>query len=148
MRTYTAKPEDVKRDWFVIDVEGLPIGRVASRIATMLRGKHKPIYTPHVDTGDVIIVINAAKVGSTGNKENTKIYHRHTGFVGGIKSVVLKDLRATHPERIIEAAVRRMLPTGPLGRQMFKKLHVYADAQHPHQAQQPKELILKDTKLI
>lgn len=148
MKTYTAKPEDVKRDWFVIDANGLPMGRLASRIAILLRGKHKAIFTPHVDTGDVVIVINAAKVGATGNKENTKIYHRHTGFVGGIKSVVLKTLRATHPERIIELAVKRMLPSGPLGRQMFKKLHVYANAEHPHQAQQPKVLELAGTNLI
>lgn len=145
MKTYMARPEDVKRDWFVIDVEGLPIGRVASRIATMLRGKHKPEFTPHTDTGDVVIVLNAAKIGSTGNKENTKMYYHHTGYPGGIKSVELKKLRAAHPDRVIKAAVKGMLPAGPLGRQMFKKLYIYEGNDHPHQAQQPKPLVLQDT---
>lgn len=148
MKTYMAKPEDVKRDWFVIDVAGLPIGRVASRIATMLRGKHKPEYTPHTDTGDVIIVLNAAKVGATGNKENTKMYHHHTGFPGGIKSEELKKVRARKPEWVIGVAVKRMLRAGPLSRQMLKKLYIYAGNEHPHQAQQPRTLVLQDTKLI
>lgn len=148
MRTYTAKPEDVKRDWFVIDAQDLPIGRVASRIATILRGKHKAIYTPHEDTGDVVVLINAEKIGSTGNKENTKVYYHHTGYVGGIKAETLKDRRKRDARQIVNAAVKRMLPAGPLGRKMFKKLHVYVGAEHPHQAQQPKVLVLEGTKLI
>ena len=148
MRTFTAKPEDVKRDWFVIDAKGLPIGRLATKIATYLRGKHKTIYTPHVDTGDHMVIINAAQLGATGNKEQTKIYHRHTGYPGGIKSMRLEELRAKHPERIIEYAVKRMLPRGPLGRQMYKKLHVYAGAEHKHEAQQPQVLDLSDLSIV
>lgn len=139
MKTYTAKPDDIKRDWFVIDASTLTIGRLASRVASVLRGKHKTTFTPSVDTGDAVVVINAKSVQSTGKKEKTKIYHRHTGYVGGIKSTSLEKLRESHPERIIELAVKRMLPKGPLGRKMFKKLWVYAGAEHPHQAQQPKE---------
>jgi len=142
MKTYTAKPAEIKRDWFVIDVKDIPIGRVASRVASLLRGKHKTIYTPHVDTGDVVIIINAARIGATGKKEKTKIYHRHTGYPGGIKSITLEKLRASRPERIIELAVKNMLPKGPLGRKMAKKLWVYPGAEHPHQAQQPQEFDL------
>ncbi len=139
MRTYTAKEDDIKRDWLIIDAKNIPIGRLASCVASILRGKNKTIFTPHVDTGDAVIVINAAEVKATGRKEKTKTYHRHTGFIGGIKSMSLEKLRETHPERIIQLAVKNMLPKGPLGRKMAKKLWVYAGQEHPHQAQQPKE---------
>jgi large subunit ribosomal protein L13 len=140
MKTFSAKPHEVKRDWFVIDATGKPLGRLASEIARRLRGKHKPEYTPHVDTGDYIVVINAEKVKVTGNKEQDKMYHRHSGYVGSLKSVNLAKLRATHPERIIEHAVKGMLPKNPLGRSMFKKLKVYAGPEHRHGAQQPQAL--------
>jgi large subunit ribosomal protein L13 len=142
MKTYVAKPQDIKRDWFVVDAKTLTIGRLASRVASILRGKHKTTFTPHEDTGDVVVIINAEQELSTGKKEKTKVYHHHTGHIGGIKSVTLEKLRSTHPERIIQLAVKRMLPKGPLGRKMFKKLWVYKGAEHPHQAQQPKELTL------
>lgn len=140
MRTYSPKPEDIKRDWLIIDAKNIPIGRIASRIASLLRGKHKTTFSPHMDMGDAVIVINAGVVGATGKKENTKYYHHHTGWIGGLKSTNLGKLRKDHPERIIKLAVKNMLPKGPLGRQMFKKLWVYAGAEHPHQAQQPKEI--------
>ena len=140
MRTYTAKPKEVKRDWFVIDAKNIPIGRLSSRIASILRGKHKTTYTPFIDTGDVVIVINAAQVGATGDKEKQKVYYRHSGYPGGLKSTTLEKMRKEKPEMIIELAVKNMLPKGPLGRAMHKKLWVYAGADHPHQAQQPKEL--------
>lgn len=138
MKTYFARPKDIKRDWLVIDAKGLPIGRLATRIATLLKGKHKALYTPNMDVGDSVIVINASEVHATGKKEKTKFYYRHTGYPGGIKSISLEKLRATYPERIIENAVKRMLPRGPLGRKMFKKLYVYPGTEHPHQAQEPK----------
>ncbi len=140
MKTFSAKPAEVKRDWYVIDAEGKTLGRLATEIARRLRGKHKPEYTPHVDTGDYIIVVNAEKVAVTGNKESDKMYHRHTGYVGSLKSVSLGKLRQTFPDRIISAAVKGMLPSNPLGRAMFKKLKVYAGPDHNHQAQQPKPL--------
>ena len=140
MKTFSAKPAEVKRDWYVIDAEGKTLGRLASEVALRLRGKHKPEYTPHVDTGDYIIVINAKKIGVTGNKEKDKIYYRHTGYVGNMKSVSLGKLRETFPDRIITTAVKGMLPKNPLGRAMFKKLKVYAGSEHNHQAQQPKVL--------
>lgn len=140
MKTFVAKPQDIKRDWFVVDAKTMPIGRLASRIASILRGKHKTIFTPHEDTGDVVVVINASLVQSTGKKEKTKMYHWHTGYPGGIKSASLEKMRAKNPEKVIELAVKRMLPKGPLGRKMFKKLWVYAGNEHPHAAQQPKEL--------
>lgn len=136
------KPHEVRRDWVVIDAQGQVIGRVATEVARRLRGKHKTCYTPHVDTGDFVIVVNAAKVKSTGTKETDKQYWRHTGYPGGIKSTALGRMRETHPERIIEIAVRGMLPKNPLGRAMFRKLKVYAGAEHPHVAQQPKALAL------
>ncbi len=142
MRTFSAKPAEVKRDWFVIDAEGQTLGRLATEIARRLRGKHKPEYTPHVDTGDYKIVINAEKIGVTGNKESDKMYHRHTGYVGHLKSVSLGKLRKTFPDRIIKNAVSGMLPNNPLGRAMFKKLKVYSGSEHGHQAQQPKVLEL------
>lgn len=142
MKTYSAKAESVVRDWFVIDAEGQTLGRMASEIATRLRGKHKPEYTPHVDTGDYIVVINAEKVGVTGRKATDKMYYHHTGFVGGIKSISFEKLIEKAPERVIQNAVKGMLPRGPLGRAMFKKLKVYAGSEHPHTAQQPQELKL------
>ncbi len=142
MKTYSAKPETVKRDWFVVDANDKTLGRLATEIASRLRGKHKPEYTPHVDTGDYIVVVNAGKIGVTGKKRTDKIYHKHTGYIGGIKSVSFEKLIAKHPERVIEIAVKGMLPKNPLGRAMYKKLKVYAGAEHPHAAQQPKELAI------
>jgi large subunit ribosomal protein L13 len=140
MKTFSAKPETVKRDWFVIDAEDKVLGRLATEIARRLRGKHKAEYTPHVDTGDYIVVINAEKVAVTGNKFKDKIYHHHTGYPGGLKSVTFEKLQATKPEMIIEKAVKGMLPKNPLGRDMFRKLKVYAGSEHNHAAQQPKAL--------
>ncbi len=142
MKTFSAKPETVKRDWFVIDANNLVLGRLATEIARRLRGKHKPEYTPHVDTGDYIVVINAEKVYVTGRKETDKIYYHHSGYPGGIKSISLQKQRQKAPTRIIEHAVKGMLPKGPLGRAMFRKLKVYAGTEHQHQAQQPIELKL------
>ncbi len=142
MKTFSAKPAEVKRDWYVIDAEGKTLGRLATEVARRLRGKHKPEYTPHVDTGDYIIVINAEKIGVTGNKEKDKMYYHHTGYIGNLKSVSLGKLRETFPDRIINNAVQGMLPRNPLGRAMFKKLKVYAGPEHGHQAQQPKVLEL------
>ena len=142
MKTFSAKPAEVKRDWYVIDAEGKTLGRLATEIARRLRGKHKPEYTPHVDTGDYIIVVNAEKIGVTGNKENDKLYQHHTGYIGNLKTVSLGKLRKTFPDRIIMKAVEGMLPKNPLGRAMFKKLKVYAGSTHEHQAQQPKVLEL------
>lgn len=140
MKTVSMRAQDVQRSWYVVDAENRTLGRLASAVAHRLRGKHKPEYTPHVDTGDYIIVVNAAKVRVTGNKEAGKIYHRHSGYPGGIKSVSLAKMRQTHPERIIEKAVKGMLPRNPLGRAMFRKLKVYAGAAHPHEAQQPQPI--------
>ena len=137
MKTYSAKPHEVKREWFLVDATDKVLGRVASEIATRLRGKHKPQYTPHVDTGDHIVVINAEKIAVTGNKEEGKIYYRHTGFPGGIKDVNVRQLRERAPTRILENAVRGMLPKNSLGREMMKKLHLYVGAEHKHAAQQP-----------
>jgi len=140
MKTFSAKPAEVKRDWYVVDAEGKTLGRLSSEIAKRLRGKHKPVYTPHVDTGDYIIVINAEKIHVTGNKEKDKVYYHHTGYVGNLKSVNLNKLRRTFPDRIIKTAVKGMLPKNTLGRAMFRKLKVYAGPNHDHQAQQPKVL--------
>jgi len=140
MKTFSAKPETVKRDWYVIDAENKVLGRLSTEIARRLRGKHKPEYTPHVDTGDYIVVINAEKVAVTGNKEKGKNYYRHTGYPGGLKTITLEKQRAEHPERIIEAAVKGMLPKNSLGRAMYRKLKVYAGTEHQHTAQQPKLL--------
>ena len=140
MKTLSMRAQDVRRAWYVVDAENKTLGRLASAIAVRLRGKHKPEYTPHVDTGDYVIVINADKVQVTGNKEADKIYHRHSGYPGGIKSTTLGKLRAAHPERIIEKAVKGMLPRNPLGRAVFRKLKVYAGPSHPHAAQQPEPL--------
>lgn len=140
MKTFTAKPETVKRDWYVVDATGKTLGRLASELALRLRGKHKAEYTPHVDTGDYIIVLNADKVAVTGNKRTDKVYYRHTGYVGGIKEATFEEMIARHPERVIEIAVKGMLPKGPLGRAMFRKLKVYAGNEHNHAAQQPQVL--------
>lgn len=143
MKTFSAKPETVKRDWYIVDATDKVLGRLASEIARRLRGKHKPEFTPHVDTGDYIVVINAGKVAVTGGKDDKKQYHSYSGYQGGLKTTSLKDMRKRHPERIIEIAVRGMLPKGPLGRSLIRKLKVYAGAEHGHQAQQPKTLELK-----
>ena len=140
MKTYSAKPETVKRDWYVIDATGKTLGRLATELAHRLRGKHKAEFTPHVDTGDYLVVVNADKVAVTGRKEQNKLYHHHTGYVGNLKSITLEKLRAKAPERIIEIAVKGMLPKNPLGRAMFRKLKVYAGPEHQHAAQQPKPL--------
>ena len=140
MKTFSANAETVKREWFVIDATDKVLGRLSTEIARRLRGKHKPEYTPHVDTGDYIVVINAEKVRVTGNKETDKMYHHHTGYIGSLKSVNLAKMRATHPDRIIKHSVKGMLPKNSLGRAMFKKLKVYAGSSHEHAAQQPKPL--------
>lgn len=140
MKTISAKADDVKRDWFLIDADGKTLGRLATEIARRLRGKHKAIYTPHVDTGDYIVVINAEKVRVTGNKAKDKMYYRHSGYLGGMKSINFEDLIARQPERVIETAVKGMLPKNPLGRAMYRKLKVYAGASHKHAAQQPQPL--------
>ena len=140
MKTFVAKPETVKRDWYIVDAEGKTLGRIATEIASRLRGKHKPEYTPHVDTGDYIVVINADKVTVTGAKTTDKMYYHHSGFMGGIKSISFDKLIAKKPEMVIELAVKGMLPRGPLGRAMFRKLKVYAGAEHKHAAQQPQVL--------
>ena len=142
MKTYTAKPEDIKREWFLLDAEGKTLGRLASKIAEVLRGKHKPMYTPHLDCGDYVIVINADKVRVTGRKLDQKIYYRHSGYPGGLTSINLRDQLQKHPERVLMAAVNGMLPKNRLGRKMLSKLKVYVGDSHPHQAQQPKLLEL------
>ena len=142
MKTFSAKPAEVKRDWYVIDATDKVLGRLSSEIARRLRGKHKPEYTPHVDTGDYIIVVNADKVRTTGRKQTDKFYYRTTGYVGNIKSISMDKLLQKAPERVIEIAVKGMLPKNPLGRAMFRKLKVYAGAEHPHAAQKPEALEL------
>jgi len=137
MNTFSAKPAEVRRDWYVVDATNKTLGRLSTEIAHRLRGKHKPEYTPHVDTGDYIVVINAEKVRVTGNKLQDKMYHHHTGYIGNLKSVPLKKMLDEHPERVIEKAVKGMLPRGPLGRQMDSKLRVFAGPEHTHAAQQP-----------
>jgi large subunit ribosomal protein L13 len=141
MKTFSAKPADVDKKWVMIDADGLVVGRLASIVALRLRGKHKPTYTPHVDCGDNVIVINAAKVVLTGRKVDKKVYYKHTGYIGGIKERTAKAiLTGRFPERIVEKAVERMLPEGPLGRQQFANLRVYPNAEHPHDAQQPEKI--------
>ena len=140
MKTFVAKPAEVKRDWYIVDAEGKTLGRMAAEIASRLRGKHKPEYTPHTDCGDYIVVINAEKVAVTGKKRSDKMYHHHTGYIGSLKSTNFETLMAKAPERPVEFAVKGMLPKGPLGRAMFKKLKVYAGTDHPHTAQQPTTL--------
>ena len=140
MKTFSAKPETVERDWYIVDAENKTLGRLSTEIARRLRGKHKPEYTPHVDTGDYIVVINAEKVRVSGNKTTDKMYHHHTGYPGGLKSISFDKLIERAPERVIETAVKGMLPKNPLGRAMYKKMKVYAGSEHPHAAQQPKTL--------
>jgi large subunit ribosomal protein L13 len=142
MKTFSAKAETVQRGWYLVDAEGKTLGRLASELARRLRGKHKPVYTPHVDTGDYIVVINAEKIRVTGRKLDNKIYYRHTGYVGHLKAESLAKLLDRAPERALELAVKGMLPRNPLGRRMFKKLKVLRGAEHPHQAQQPVKLEL------
>ncbi|KTD49873.1 50S ribosomal protein L13 [Legionella sp. MW5194] len=144
MKTFSAKSHEVKRDWYVVDASDKTLGRLATEIARRLRGKHKPEYTPHVDTGDYIVVTNAEKVTVTGRKFKNKMYYHHTGFPGGIKSESFDKMQARKPERIIELAVKGMLPKNPLGREMYRKLKVYAGNEHPHAAQQPKQLEIEE----
>jgi len=140
MKTFTAKPHEVQRDWFIVDATGKVLGRVAAEIARRLRGKHKPEFTPHVDTGDYIVVVNAEKLRVTGNKAKDKLYHRHTTYPGGIRTTNFEKLQTKHPERVLTLAVKGMLPKGPLGYAMIKKMKIYPGAEHPHSAQQPKPL--------
>jgi large subunit ribosomal protein L13 len=140
MKTFAAKPQEVSHGWYLVNAEGKVLGRLAAQLAARLRGKHKPEYTPHVDTGDYIVVVNAAKIRVTGKKADDKLYRRHTGFPGGLRETSFAKLQARHPERVLEKAVKGMLPKGPLGYAMLKKLKVYAAGTHPHSAQQPKAL--------
>lgn len=142
MKTIFAKSETVKRDWYVIDATDKTLGRLATEVARRLRGKHKPEYTPHIDTGDYIVIVNAEKVKTTGNKLQNKIYYRHTEYPGGIRSTTLEKMLETHPERVLEKAIKGMLPRGPLGYAQFRKLKVYVGSEHPHTAQQPQLLNL------
>lgn len=140
MKTISAKEAEIQRDWYVIDAQGLTLGRLATQTAAVLRGKHKPLYTPHVDCGDYVIIVNAEKVHVTGQKMSQKKYYRHSGYPGGLKEISLRDQLQKFPERVLESAVRGMLPKNRLGRQMFKKLKIYPGPNHPHQAQQPKPM--------
>ena len=140
MNSFMANPAKVERKWYVVDATGLTLGRLASEVAKVLRGKNKPIFTPHIDTGDYVIVINAEKVKVTGKKLDQKIYYHHSDYVGGMKETTVKEMLAKKPEKVIELAVKGMLPKGPLGREMYTKLHVYAGAEHPHAAQKPEQL--------
>lgn len=144
MKTFSAKAHEVKRNWYIIDADRLILGRLATEIARRLRGKHKAEYTPHVDTGDYIVVINAEKVCVTGRKFKEKIYYNHTGYPGGIKAISFEKLQAKDPARIIERAVKGMLPKNPLGREMYRKLKIYAGSAHPHEAQQPEKLVIQE----
>lgn len=140
MKTYMANPDKLEKKWYVVDASGMVLGRLASEVAKVLRGKNKPEFTPHVDTGDYVIVINAEQIKVTGKKLDQKVYYHHSGYVGGMKETTLKEMLAKHPERVVELAVQGMLPKGPLGREMLKKLHVYTGAEHPHAAQKPEVL--------
>jgi large subunit ribosomal protein L13 len=142
VRTFTAKTAEIKRQWYVVDAQGQTLGRLASKIAPILKGKHKPTYTPHLDCGDFVVVVNVDKVRVTGRKLDQKFYYRHSEYPGGLKSINLRDQLAQHPDRVLLAAVKGMLPKNKLGRQMIKKLKLYAGETHPHQAQQPKSLTL------
>lgn len=144
MKTYSAKPSDVTREWYVVDAAGVPLGRLASQVAHILKGKHKPIYTTHIDTGDYVIVINARKVALTGRKPDKKIYYRYSGYPGGLKEIPFRKAIQTKPEWVIEKAIKGMLPKNRLGDAMFKKLKVYAGPNHKHEAQKPKELKLRE----
>lgn len=138
--TYMQRKEDLERNWYVIDAEGQNLGRLATKVANVLRGKHKPTYTPHIDCGDYVIVVNASKINLTGNKLDQKIYYNHSGYTGGLRERTARVMKESYPVEMVERAVKEMLPKGRLGRQMYKKLFVYADESHPHQAQQPKEM--------
>ncbi len=140
MKTFMASPSTIERKWYVVDAEGMTLGRLASEVAKVLRGKNKPIFTPHIDTGDYVIVVNADKVKVTGKKLDQKIYYHHSRYVGGMKETTLREMMAKKPEKVVELAVKGMLPKGPLGRDMYRKLYVYAGAEHNHQAQKPEEL--------
>lgn len=140
MNTFMANPDTIERKWYVVDAEGQTLGRLAAEVAKVLRGKNKPVFTPHVDTGDYVIVINAEKITVTGKKMTDKVYRRHSNYVGSLRETTLQEMLATKPTEVIEHAVKGMLPKGPLGKQMFGKLYVYAGAEHPHQAQKPEEL--------
>ena len=140
MKTFSANANNIKRDWFLVDADGKTLGRLATEVASRLRGKHKPEFTPHADAGDYIVIVNAEKIRVTGNKFEDKLYHHHTGYVGNLKSVSFKDLQNKKPEAIIQNAVKGMLPKGPLGRQMFKKMKVFTGPNHTHTAQQPQLL--------
>ena len=140
MKTYMQRKEDVQRNWYVVDAEGQTLGRLASKVANVLRGKHKPTYTPHVDGGDFVIIVNAEKVNLTGNKLNNKIYYNHSRYTGGLRERTAKEMIEKYPVEMVERAIKGMLPKGRLGRQMYKKLFVYEGENHPHSAQQPKEL--------
>ena len=140
MNSFMANPAKVERKWYVVDATGYTLGRLASEVAKVLRGKNKPVFTPHVDTGDYVIVVNAEKIKVTGKKLDQKIYYHHSDYVGGMKETTLREMLAKKPEKVVELAVKGMLPKGPLGREMFTKLHVYAGAEHPHAAQQPEAL--------
>ena len=140
MNSFMANPAKVERKWYVVDATGYTLGRLASEVAKVLRGKNKPIFTPHIDTGDYVIIVNAEKIKVTGKKLDQKIYYHHSDYVGGMKETTLREMLAKKPEKVVELAVKGMLPTGPLGREMFTKLHVYAGAEHPHTAQKPEVL--------
>ncbi|MDD6441216.1 MAG: 50S ribosomal protein L13 [bacterium] len=140
MKTYMANPDKIERKWYVVDAEGQTLGRLSAEIAKVLRGKNKPVFTPHIDTGDYVIVVNAAKVKVTGKKLDQKVYYHHSDYVGGMKETTLREMMAKKPEAVVELAVKGMLPKGPLGRSMIKKLHVYAGAEHAHEAQKPEVL--------
>ncbi len=140
MKTFMASPATIDRKWYVIDADGMTLGRLASETAKILRGKNKPIFTPHIDTGDYVIIVNAEKITVTGKKLDDKIYYRHSKYVGGLKETTLREMMEKKPEKVIELAVKGMLPKGPLGREMYKKLHVYAGPDHKHQAQKPETL--------
>ncbi|NWF37888.1 50S ribosomal protein L13 [Mariprofundus sp. NF] len=142
MRTWTVRPGDIERKWYIVDANDLILGRLATQVATVLRGKHRPQYSPEADCGDHVIIINAEKIAVTGNKESAKTYYRHTRYAGGLKSITLEKQREKFPERILELAVKGMMPKGPLGRAMLKKLKVYAGSDHPHAAQQPEVMKL------
>ncbi len=141
MKTFMASPATIERKWYVVDAANMTLGRLASEVAKVLRGKNKPIFTPHMDTGDYVIVVNADKIKVTGRKLDQKIYYHHSDYVGGMKETKLKDMLAKKPERVVELAIKGMLPKGPLGRAMYRKLYVYAGAEHPHVAQKPKALV-------
>ena len=140
MKTFMASPATIERKWYVVDAANMTLGRLASEVAKVLRGKNKPIFTPHMDTGDFVIIVNAEKVKVTGRKLDQKIYYHHSGYVGGLKETTLREMMAKKPERVVELAVKGMLPKGPLGRQMYKKLHVYVGPEHQHAAQKPEVL--------